>query len=66
MSDQDNTGKIRSADKINTAVEAIKKTASSMNVAMPNTATSEQRNQNKDLVKLNEVLWLRVDKDEAK
>ena len=56
MSDHDNTGRTRSADKINAAMEAIKKTASAMNIAMLNTTISEQLNQNKDLVKPNEVL----------
>ena len=66
MSNQDNTGRTRSADKINAAMEAIKKTASAMNIAMPNVTTSEQLNQNKDLVRPNEVPWLRVDKEEAR
>ena len=66
MSNQDQTGRTRSADKINAAMEAIKKTASAMNLAMPNTTTSEQLNQDRDLVRPNEVIWLRVDKEETK
>ena len=66
MSNQDQTGRTRSADKINAAMQAIKKTASAMNLAMPNMITSEQLNQNRDLVRPNEVLWLRLDKGEAR
>ena len=47
-------------------MEAFKKTASAMYIAMPNTTTTEQLNQNKELVKPNELLWLRVDKEEAR
>ena len=47
-------------------MEAIKKYASAMDLEVPNMATSEQLNQNKELVRPNGVIWLRVDKEESK
>ena len=50
MSDQDQASGTRSADKSNVAMEAIKKYASAMDLEVPNMSTSDQLNQNKDLV----------------
>ena len=63
MSDQDQASGTRSADKNNAAMEAIKKYASAMDLEVPNMATSDQLNQNKELVRPNGVIWLRVDKE---
>ena len=66
MSDQDQASGTRSADKNNAAMEAIQKYASAMDLEVPNMATSDQLNQNKELVRPNGVIWLRIDKEESK